>query len=322
MAENDRYLVLAFYIFTEIEDPHFLVKGHIRFFKGRDVTSRIYISEEGINGQMSAAKEDAKAYMDWLRSDPRFTSVEFKIHTSDKQVFPRCNVRYRKQLVAMDREVDMSVQGDYLSPKEWREMLENKDDDTLVLDVRNQYEWEVGHFEGAIPPQKNTFREFPKLAEELSKKYDPKQTKVMMYCTGGIRCEVYSSLLLEQGFSEVYQLQGGIIKYGTEEGNSKWKGKLFVFDDRLVVSLSDDEAELISHCIFCNDLSDLYYNCANMDCNDLFIACQNCIPTRQGCCSEKCSHGRVREFDESKTPTPFRRLSHEEKQSIDSSFSQ
>ena len=120
-------------------------------------------------------------------------------------------------------------------------MLEKKDENTLLLDVRNDYESAIGHFEGAERPPIKTFREFPDYAEALAKQKNPQKTKVMMYCTGGIRCEVYSALLKEKGFEEVYQLHGGVINYGHKMGNKHWKGKLFVFDDRLSVPISEDE---------------------------------------------------------------------------------
>ena len=129
-----------------------------------------------------------------------------------------------------------------------------------------------------------------------------------MYCTGGIRCEVYSALLKKEGFEEVYQLEGGIIQYGLDEGTHHWKGKLFVFDDRLAVPLCDDASEVISRCRHCQETSDLYFNCANMDCNELFIACPSCADKLQGCCSSPCQTApRVRPYQKSERPKPFRR---------------
>jgi UPF0176 protein len=220
-------------------------------------------------------------------------------------------VKTRPQLVALDAAVDMSKAGTHVSAEKWKEMLENRDAGTLLLDVRNDYEWEVGHFEGAELPTLEQFREFPKYAQELKKRCDPQKTKVMMYCTGGIRAEVYSALLKEEGFAEVYQLQGGVIKYGQEAGSKHWKGKLFVFDDRLAVPISEkDPAEVISACIHCQTTSDLYFNCANMDCNELFIACLPCAEKTKGCCCPQCEAApRVRTFQTTDRPKPFQRLS-------------
>lgn len=306
------YFVLAYYKFVEIEDPAAEVANHHSFFKEKDATGRIYISKQGINGQMSASADVAEEYMIWMRSDTRFKDIDFKIHHHQEQVFPRMTVKVRKQLVALDDEVDLSMRGVSLTPKEWSAMLEQRDEDTLLLDVRNDYEWEVGHFEGADLPQLETFRKFPKFAKELKEKRSPKKTKVMMYCTGGIRCELYSSLLKREGFEQVYQLQGGVIGYGLNEGKKHWRGKLFVFDDRLTVPISEkEEGEVISSCRHCKAPSDIYYNCANMDCNELFLSCSECAEKFQGCCCSSCQTAeRVRPFEKSERPKPFRKAYH------------
>lgn len=303
------YWVLAYYKFVSLENPEIEVKKHRAFLSGRNITCRIYLSQEGINGQMSGAIEDAKDYIAWLRSDSSFRDIEFKIHTHHEQVFPRVTVKVRSQLVALDKEVDIAQTGTYLSPQEWCQMMEGRDDETVILDVRNDYEWEVGHFEGAKLPKYEQFREFPQYAKNLSQTYDVEKTKMMMYCTGGIRCELYSALLKQEGFKKVYQLRGGVIQYGLEEGSKHWKGRLFVFDDRLCIPLSKgDSGTVISSCCQCGTLSDLYYNCANMDCNELFISCSSCAEKMGGCCSSLCQKApRVRAFEKRERPRPFRR---------------
>ncbi len=304
------YQVLAYYFFTPLEDPALEVFRHKEFFSGRNVQGRIYISKEGINGQMSASVEAAQEYMEWLKSDPRFKGVEFKIHTWHEHCFPRLTVKVRPQLVALDQEVDMNKTGVHLSPEEWKKMLDQKDENILLIDVRNDYEWDIGHFEGAELPTLEKFRQFPEYAKKLKETRDPSKTKVMMYCTGGIRCELYSALMKEEGFNEVYQLQGGVIKYGLQTGSKHWRGKLFVFDDRLSVPISDKEpAEVISKCIHCGEVTDLYYNCANMDCNELFLSCPACAEKTQGCCCKACEEApRVRPFVKQERPKPFRRI--------------
>lgn len=306
--ENSIY-VLAYYSFTSIEDPHAEVAKHKEFFATRDVRSRIYISHEGINGQMSASPESAEDYMAWLKSDSRFADVEFKIHHYHEHVFPRCSVKYRSQIVALDAKVDAKEGGEHVPPSQWRQMLQEKDEDTLLLDVRNDYEWALGHFEGAELPTLETFREFPDYARELKQTRDPKKTKVMMYCTGGIRCELYSALMKKEGFEKVYQLQGGIIKYGLEEGSDGWLGKLFVFDDRLSVPISEkEEAPAIGKCYHCGEPSETYYNCANMDCNELFLSCPSCADLHKGCCCAGCLDSpRLRPYEKGERPKPFRR---------------
>ena len=307
MQNDSPYYVLAYYQFSPIEDPHAEIKSHKDFFKSRDVKARIYINEDGINGQMSAAKQDALEYIDWMHSRPEFADMQIKIHGWHEQAFPKLTVKYRKQLAAIDKKVDFDKRGQYLSPKDWKERLETRDEN-LMIDVRNDYEWKVGYFEGAELPECNTFREFNQYADDLSTKVDPKKTPVMMYCTGGIRCELYSAILKEKGFDEVYQLQGGVINYGLQEGSSHWNGKLFVFDDRLAVPISDEETPVVGECHHCRKPSEDYYNCANMDCNELFLCCKECIKEFRGCCQGSCEDSpRVRPYELQNPHKPFRK---------------
>lgn len=312
------YTVIAFYHFIEIKDPELEVRKHKNFFKDRDVRGRIYISTAGINAQMSASLDVACQYKDFLASDERFGNVWFKEQPAKEHAFFKMIVKTKEQLVAVGRRVDLSKRGEDVDPAGWKKMLENRDENTMLIDVRNDYESDIGHFEGAWCPQLSSFREFLQLAEELKKARDPHRTKVMMYCTGGIRCEYYSAVMKGAGFDEVYQLKGGLIHYAEKEGDSYWQGKLFVFDDRLVVAMGAEEENRISRCAYCSKGCDLYYNCANMDCNHLFICCPECAGVHQGCCCAGCRKGRVRAFDSNKRPKPFRKLSFEEKQRLSS----
>lgn len=308
-----KYSILAYYFIGRIEDPHGEVVRHKEFFRNRDCKGRIYVSEQGINGQASV--DCAEEYMAWIHADPRFRGVDFKTHGAEEHAFPKMTVKYRRQLVAIDCEVDFSERGVSISPQEWKRMLEERGSNTLLLDVRNDYEWAVGHFEGAELPELETFRQFPIYAKELREKKDPKETTVMMYCTGGIRCELYSAILKKEGFEKVYQLEGGVIGYGLQEGSDHWKGKLFVFDDRLVVSIGEEKAEPIAVCKHCSASCDVYYNCANMDCNELFVCCLECLKKHIGCCCSSCiKKGRVRPYQE--TAKPFRKWNSQEKNAM------
>lgn len=303
------YQVLAFYRFISIENPREEVALHRTFFEGRDITSRIYISEQGINGQMCAFESDAQAYMKWMQERPLFRDLQFKIHTWHEQVFPRQTVKYRRHLVAFDQEVDLKKTGQHLSPKEWKQMLQMKN--RVLIDVRNDYEWQLGHFEGAELPPCETFRDFDQYAEKLKSQRDPQTTPVMMYCTGGIRCELYSAILKERGFEKVYQLDGGIINYGLKEGASHWLGKLFVFDDRLSVPICTEETPVVGKCHHCGCLIENYYNCANMDCNRLFLCCKGCLQNFVGCCQKSCQKAkRLRPYHQQDPHKPFRKWHH------------
>jgi UPF0176 protein len=303
------YHVLAFYQISPIEEPHKEVALQKQFLSDKDAAARIYISEEGINGQMSLSKDDAQLYMNWMHSRELFKSVHFKLHEWHEHAFPKLTIKYRKQLVALDKKVDFSLIGDHISPQAFKERLD-QDKPYTLLDIRNDYEWEVGRFKGSIVPPCETFREFDNWADELKTQLDPEKEEVLMCCTGGIRCEYYSALLKEKGFKNVLQLQGGIIGYGLEAGSKHWDGKLFVFDDRMTVPISSEETEIIGKCRFCASPIDIYYNCANMDCNDLFLSCPECVETRAGCCSPDCQTApRVRAFEKAVRPKPFRKLS-------------
>lgn len=307
------YLILAFYHLVPMQDPHAEVLEQKKFFENRDISSRIYISEKGINAQMCGIREHAQEYMDWMRSREGFDSIHFKIHEYHEHVFPRKTVKYRKQLVALDADFNLENRGDPVSPSEWRDMLE-KLENRVILDVRNDYEWQIGHFEGAELPACETFREFNQYAEELEQRVDPKATSVMMYCTGGIRCELYSSILKERGFEKIYQLDGGIINYGLEQGNTHWLGKLFVFDDRLAIPLSEEPAPVIGQCRHCKQPNDDYYNCANMDCNALFLCCKECLQKYAGCCQESCKEApRLRPYHDQNPHKPFKKRHYYEK---------
>lgn len=304
------YCVLAFYHYVSLDEPEKLVQAHRDFLERLDVKARIYISEEGINGQMSASKEAADLYIDWLHANPLFKAVDFKLDFCQEHVFPRLSIK-KRPLLGISVNICPSKRGRYMSPKEWRKALDNRTKDTVLIDVRNNYESKIGHFEGAICPPLESFRDFKRYAEDLQGRVDVGKAQIMMYCTGGIRCELYSSLLLSLGFLDVSQLRGGIIKYGHEEGSVHWRGKLFVFDDRLVVPIHPNAKEdIITECAFCGKPYDFYRNCANMDCNSFLLSCEACTESNKGCCSEQClREGRVRDFQKGRHPKPFCRLS-------------
>lgn len=309
-TKNLDYDILAYYYFTTIPDAAQEVEAHRQFFRNREITSRIYISESGINGQMSGLRKDAEAYIKWMQQNPLFRGIKFKISPYHENVFPKQIVKYRKKLVAIDEDIDLLITGEHASPEKWKSLMESKEK-PLLLDIRNDYEWEVGRFEGAERPPCETFRDFSNYTTELKQRVDPQNTSVMMYCTGGIRCELYSSILLKEGFKKVYQLDGGVINYGMEQGTKHWLGKLFVFDDRMTAPIADEEAPVIGHCFNCNTPNESYYNCANMDCNSLYLCCPDCLEKFQGCCSPNCqTASRVRPFHEQDAHKPFRKWYH------------
>lgn len=310
-AAENAYVMLAYYAICPLEDPHAEVKAHKAFLSQYDVRARIYISEQGINGQMSASPESAERYIEWMHSRPSFADMPFKTQPYHEHAFPRLTVKYRKELVAVGIPVDLTSRGESISAEDWKQRLDN-DPNSLVLDVRNRYEWEVGRFANAEAPPCDSFRDFPAYASSLKERFDPETTPVMMYCTGGIRCEFFSSLLMQAGFKKVYQLHGGVIQYGESVGNDHWHGKLFVFDDRLTVPLRNTVTHLVvGSCHLCHAPSEDYYNCSNLDCNRLFLCCKECIGSTQGCCQHACQQApRRRPYEQNNPHKPFRRWHH------------
>lgn len=310
MPSRNQFQILAYYRFTPIADPHAEVANHKQFCEGKDILARVYLSEMGINGQMSASQKDAAEYIAWMEQHPLFKGVEFKVQPYHEHVFPRLTIKYRKQLVALDSEVDLTQGGEYVTPQQWKELLDG-DEEYVLLDVRNDYEWKVGRFKGAELPPCENFREFQQFAEDLKSKIGKKKTPVLMYCTGGIRCEVYSAFLKARGIENIMQLHGGIIKYGEDVGSDHWQGKLFVFDDRLTVPVSNGETEMIGTCHHCGTNVEAYYNCANMKCNYLFLCCPACLKAHEGCCKTECAQSdRLRPYHQQNPHKPFRKWYH------------
>jgi UPF0176 protein len=290
--ENEKpYRVLLYYKYVHIENPEEFTAEHLAFCKELGVKGRIIIAEEGINGTLSGTKEQTDAYMAELRKDPRFTDIFFKIDEADKHTFKKIFVRHKKEIVTwrFDEDIDPNeTTGKYLSPKEFYEHLQR--DDVIVIDGRNDYEYELGHFRGAIRPGVKTSREFPKWIRENLGQY--KDKKVITYCTGGIRCEKLSGFLIKEGFRDVAQLHGGIVTYGKdpEVQGRLFDGKCYVFDERISVPINRTEEDvIISTCKHCGTPSDRYVNCANPWCNVQHFCCEACEDEHKRSCSPECA---------------------------------
>lgn len=280
---------LSFYRYVIIENPHEMRDKLYREWTEQGVLGRIYIAREGINAQLSVPSENFEAFRIALDTHPEFNRVPFKIAVEDDgKSFFLLAIKVRKKIVADgldDNAFDVTNVGKHLSAEEFNAAMDIPE--TIVVDMRNHYEAEVGRFEGAITPDVDTFREeLPWVVDNLK---DKKDKKILMYCTGGIRCEKASAYLRHHGFEDVNQLHGGIISYAREikEKNipSKFKGKNFVFDERLGERITDD---IISECHQCGEPCDHHVNCANVDCNLLFIQCDKCASHFNNCCSDEC----------------------------------
>jgi len=289
------YLILLYYCYTKIENPEdFRIQHHLYCIE-HNLRGRIIIAKEGINGTISGLKADCKQYMQDLHADSMFAATEFKVEPFDTHAFQKLNVRVKDEIVHSGlKNIDPTRKtGQYLEPKEFKEIKDK--DDVVIVDVRSNYEHNVGKFKNAIAFDMENFREFPDKVEELEKFKDK---KVITYCTGGIKCEKASAYLLEKGFKNVYQLHGGIIKYGIEEGGEDFEGKCYVFDNRVVADVNKVNPMVISKCHICNTDCSRMVNCANPECNKHVPICEKCAEVMEGACSEECKeHPEKRHYD-------------------------
>lgn len=300
-----KYEVILYYKFNNINAPERFCKEHKQFLKDLGVKGRVYIGPEGLNGTIAGTPEQMEKYKEYVWSLPGFEETEFKTEESDTIPFPKLTCKVRDEIVSIHVDgLNPEEGGKHLSPAEWRNVMESQED-YILIDVRNNYESEVGHFDGAIKPDVENFYDFPKWLDEADL---PKDKKVLMYCTGGIRCEKFSVLMKKKGWEDVNQLHGGILEYAKQEEGKHFKGKCFVFDDRLVVPVNKDDLQPIARCEITGKPADSYINCANMECNKLFICSEKGAELMEGCCSEECKQSEYkRPFDAENAFKPFRK---------------
>lgn len=276
--------VLLYYKYVEIENPEELRDSQRELCIRLGLTGRILIGKEGINGTVAGQFDKIEEYKQVLRSDSRFSDIEFKESDSEGDPFGSLTVKARKEIVTLGTEADPKTSGKHLSPKEFREMIDR--DDVVILDARNDYEHQIGKFKNAITLPIENFRDFKDAVQQIM---HLKDKKILTYCTGGIRCEKASSLLVKEGFKDVYQLHGGIVTFGKElPDDESWEGSCFVFDNRFKVTVGNKK-NLISHCMNCDIKSDDVRNCCNAKCNKLIIQCDSCCEKTSGGCSPECT---------------------------------
>lgn len=283
-------LTLSFYAYAKISDPKKFRDELFIAWNALDALGRIYVAHEGINAQMSIPSAQMDAFRETLEVYDFMKGIRLNVAVEhDDHSFLKLTIKVRPKIVAdglNDETFDVTNKGVHLKAKEFNNLLE--DPNTIVVDFRNHYESEVGHFEGALTPDVETFREsLPIINEQLQ---DFKEDKnLLMYCTGGIRCEKASAYFKHQGFKNVYQLEGGIIEYARqvkeEDIESKFIGKNFVFDHRLGERITDD---IVAQCHQCGKPCDNHTNCANEGCHLLFIQCDDCKAAMENCCSTEC----------------------------------
>jgi UPF0176 protein len=288
-AETEPRITLSFYKYFSVEDAQAFRDELYKKFDSLKVFGRIYVAHEGINAQLSVPASNFEIFKTALYSFPPLDQLRLNIAVDDDgKSFWVLKIKVRPKIVADgidDPAFDMNKKGKYVDAEGFNKLTE--DPGTIVIDMRNHYEYEVGHFENAIEVPSDTFREqLPMSADMMA---DHKDQSIIMYCTGGIRCEKASAYLLHKGFNNVYHLEGGIIHYANtvrEKGlPNKFKGKNFVFDDRLGERITD---EIIAKCHQCGEPADTHTNCINSACHLLFIQCDACAKKYDGCCSSAC----------------------------------
>lgn len=283
------YRVLLYYQYVPIEDGETFAQKHLADCKELGLKGRILVANEGINGTVSGTIEQTNAYMELMKNDPRFSTTIFKIDEAEQNAFKKMHVRYRPELVNLSLEDDVNpleLTGAYLDPKEFREAM--LDENTVVIDARNDYEFDLGHFRGAIRPEIRSFRELPQWIRDNKEQFMEK--RVLTYCTGGIRCEKFSGWLVREGFKDVGQLHGGIATYGKdpEVQGDLWDGQMYVFDSRIAVPINQKEHVIVGRDWFDGSPCERYINCGNPECNRQMLASEENEAKYLGACSHEC----------------------------------
>jgi UPF0176 protein len=296
--ETEHRITISFYNYFPINNPQQFRDELYKSLNALKVFGRIYVAHEGINAQVSVPESNFDAFKNYIYSIEPLNNIRLNIavdddaRLNDKAVqgksFWVLKIKVREKIVAdgiTGSDFNMNKKGKYVNAAQMNELL--KDENTIVIDMRNHYEYEVGHFTKAVEIPSDTFREQLPMAVEMMK--DKKDKNIIMYCTGGIRCEKASAYMLHNGFNNVFHLEGGIINYAREAKekglDSKFIGKNFVFDDRRGERITDD---VIAKCHQCGNPADTHTNCNNDGCHLLFIQCKACAEKYNGCCGEAC----------------------------------
>ncbi|MFD1019894.1 oxygen-dependent tRNA uridine(34) hydroxylase TrhO [Thalassobacillus hwangdonensis] len=288
---NKDYRVLLYYKYVDLPDHETFAQEHLAYCKELGLKGRIIVAPEGINGTVSGTVEQTETYMKDMHADERFAGMHFKIDEVEGHTFRKMHCRPKPELVNWSLEDDdidpKTFGGKHLKPKEFYEMLQ--DEDTIVIDGRNEYEYRIGHFRNAIKPDVETSREFPEWIAENADKW--KDKKVLTYCTGGIRCEKLTGILMKNGVEDVYQLEGGITTYSKdpEVQGRLFDGKMYVFDGRISVPVNRTEEDVvIAECEHCGKQEDRMINCSNPICNRQYVCCEECEKEHHAACTTEC----------------------------------
>lgn len=300
MNSGAPYQVLLYYKFVPIADPQAVRDEHEALCNSLRLKGRILVAQEGINGTVSGLREDTEAYMAWMQEHPLFKGIEFKIDDHDSHTFLKMHVRVKNEIVRFDVPETNPAERpfhNYIEPEDFREILKRAESDPniILLDARSEIEFELGKFKGALTLDIERFRQLPQHLEDIE---GLREKEVYTYCTGGIKCEKVGLWLHDNGFKNVKQLHGGIVRYGKEAGGEDFEGRMYVFDQRVSVPVNNVNPTVIGKCEVCGTHSERIINCANAACNKHMIICDDCATRLEGCCSEVCMESpRRRQYD-------------------------
>src|SRR3989344_4026560 len=258
------YEIILFYKYVHIVDPEAVKAWQTEICEQSNLTGRCIIAAEGINATFEGTNENIQQYIRELEKDERFSNIHFKYSSGTGEAFPKLSIKVRKEIVSLNLVCDIDpnvLTGTRLSPEELHQWI-NEGREFYIIDMRNVYEHKVGHFENSILPPIENFRDLPKVIDQIS---HLKEKTVLTVCTGGVRCEKASAYLLSEGFKDVYQLDGGIVSYMEKYPNEDFKGKLYVFDNRITMGFYTDDVkhEIVAKCDTCGEKSETYVNCAH-----------------------------------------------------------
>ena len=294
---ND-YRVLLFYKYVNVDNPEKFKDEHLEFCLKNNLRGRVFFANEGINGTVSGLKEDTDKYKMYLKFEAKFNDIIFKEDEALCHAFVKMHVRVKEEIVNSKLfETSLSNGGTRLSPEQLLKFYE-EGKEFIIVDARNNYESRIGKFKDAITPDIKNFREWKKAVAGLN---EYKSKTIVTYCTGGVRCEKASAYMIEQGFEDIYQLDGGIVTFTKQFPDTYWQGGIFVFDGRKVIEPNTkEELKYVSSCSFCGEPASYYINCHNLECDKLIVCCHKCKTEKDYCCSNECRkapHKRKKFYD-------------------------
>jgi len=280
-------IILLFYKYVVLSEPEAILEWQQTLCKSLDLRGRIILAKEGINGTVGGTKEATDAYIAAMEQHPLFDKIDFKTAPGGNDHFPRMRIVIKNEIVNLGldtQKVSVKDTGTHLTPEQAHQLMNEAPENLVILDARNNYESRIGTFKGSLTPDIDTFREFPDYVDHNLEAF--KDKKVLMHCTGGIRCERASAYLKQKGIAqEVYQIEGGIHRYIEKFPDGHFRGSNYVFDARIAQRVNED---VLGNCDLCNVACDYYVNCVNAQCNNQFLACKQCRKTYKECCSTLC----------------------------------